>query len=152
VRHSVHFPSPPIDLPSFLSRESDHSHSTGLVESQRMGCFHLLSGCGFASHVCGNCFFVLPTSRLLIVSHDHRSTPSCHCHQLVEPISVVLYSKLTGRPTVIVLAYCTVPVTLSGKLDPFLTSCPTGHMISPTLPHPVIMRNSKAKWVFLVKR
>ena len=47
---------------------------------------------------------------------------------------IIQYSKLAGRRAVIVLAYCTVPVALSGKLDPFLTFRPTGRMIPPTFP------------------
>jgi len=117
-----------------------------------MGRFYLLSGCRFSNRFSGDCFsFSLHHDWL---SYRVIANPLATAISRLGSSVVIQYSKLIGRRTVIVLAYCTDPVALSGKLDPssFLTLRPTRRMISPILPHPVIMWNSKANWVFLVNR
>ena len=148
MRHTVRFPSPPVELRSFLSPESDHSHSTGLLESRRMGCFYPLSGCGFASRVCGDCFSFCLTSRLLIVSHDHR--PTHHRHRPIGLISAIQYSKFVERrSTSILLAYCTVPRTI-WKVGPFPNIPPNE---ARDLPHILPSRNNEeSEWGVLCQK
>jgi len=94
-----------LTCPSFLSHESDHSHSTGLVESRRMGCFYPLRGCGFASRrVCGDCFS-------FCLHHDYLS------HRIItDPLttaisrlgSSVSYSTVSSPDALLLLYWRTV--------------------------------------------
>ena len=87
-----------------------------------MGCFYILSGCGFGScnRVCGNCFF------RFCLHHDYLlyseiANPLATTISRLNCISIMQYSKLTGRHSINVVAYCTVLVALSGKFNRTLT-------------------------------